>query len=122
VTFIRPEVRKIAMTRRVRTLMSAAAVAAALLLVAEQGAAQSAKPDRSVKSDDLESFLCKDVMRMSGEDRVIATSVLHGYTLGRKNVTKYVVAELSKITDSFVEHCLNNPNDKALQAFTKLAK
>ena len=109
------------MTRTIRSLMSAA-VAAAFLLVAGHGAAQPAKTDRPVKSDDLENFLCKDVMRMSGEDRVIATSVLHGYTLGKKGTTKYVVADLSKITDSFVEHCLNNPNDKALQAFAKLAK
>ena len=110
------------MTRRIHSLMSTAAVAAALLLFSAHGATQAVKADKPTKSDDLESFLCKDVMRMSGDDRVIATSVLHGYTLGKKNTTKYVVADLSKITDSFVEHCLNNPNDKALQAFTKLAK
>ena len=106
---------------RIRSLISAAAVAAALLLVAGHGATQPAKADRQ-KADDLDGYLCKDVMRMSGDDRVIATSVLHGYTLGKKGTTKYVPAELSKITDSFLEHCLNNPNDKALQAFTKLAR
>src|SRR5215213_6331692 len=114
------------MTLKIRSLMSAAAVAAALLLVAEHATAQTspAKTDRPAKSDqsdDLERYLCKDVMRMSSDDRIIATSVLHGYTLGRKSTTKYVPAELSKITDSFLEHCLNNPNDKALQAFNKLA-
>ena len=110
---------------RMRSLMSAAVIAVGLLLVAEHGSTQPAKTDRPAKSDsadDLERFLCKDVMRMSGDDRVVATSILHGYTLGKKGTTKYVIAELSKITDSFVEHCLNNPNDKALQAFTKLAK
>ena len=113
------------MTRKIRSLMSAAAVAAALLLVAGHGAAQTPSAKAAAKSDqsdDLERYLCKDVMRMTGEDRIIATAVLHGYTLGKKNATKYVPLELSKITDSFVEHCLNNPNDKALQAFTKLAK
>ncbi len=113
------------MTPRIRSLMSAAAVAAAFFLVAGHGAAQPAKTERPVKSDkgdDLDSYLCKDVMRMSGEDRVIATAVLHGYALGKKGTTKYVPADLSKITDSFIEHCLSNPNDKALQAFTKLAK
>ena len=112
------------MTPRIRSLTSAAAVAAALLLVAGHGAAQqSAKAAaKSDQSDDLERYLCKDVMRMTGEDRIIATAFLHGYTLGKKSSTKYVPAELSKITDSFVEHCLSNPNDKALQAFTKLAK
>ena len=113
------------MTRRMHSSMCAAAVAAALLLVAGHGAAQPAKTDppaKSDKADDLDRFLCKDVMRMSGEDRIIATSALHGYTLGRKGTTKYVPAELSKITDAFIEHCLSNPNEKALQAFTKLAK
>jgi len=109
------------MTTKFRLLMSTAAVATALSLVAPHGATQPAK-GAAVKADDLENYLCKDVMRMTGDDRVIATSVLHGYTLGRKNTTKYVPAELSKVTDAFLEHCLNNPNDKALQAFTKLAK
>src|SRR5215213_2363709 len=100
------------MTLTIRSLMSAAAVAAALLLVAEHAAAQtsSAKTDRPAKSDqtdDLERYLCKDVMRMSGEDRIVAISVLHGYTLGKKGSTKYVPAELAKISDSYVEHCLS---------------
>ena len=113
------------MTAKMGSLLSAVSVAAALLFVADHGAAQTAKTDQPAKSDkadDLDRFLCKDVMRMSGDDRVVATSVLHGYTLGRKGTTKYVIADLTKITDAFVEHCLNNPNDKALQAFTKLAK
>lgn len=110
------------MISRMRSLMPAAMVAAALLIVAEQGAAQQPTKAAPVKSDDLDTFLCKDVMRMSGEDRIIATSVLHGYTLGKKGTTKYVTADLSKVSDAFVEHCLSNPNDKALQAFTKLAK
>ena len=113
------------MTTRIRSLMSAAAVAAALLLVAEHGATQPAKTDSPAKTssaDDLDRFLCKDIMRMSGDDRTIASSVLHGYTLGKKGTTQYVVADLIRITDAFVEHCLNNPNDKALQAFTRLAK
>ena len=112
------------MTRKIRSLMSAAAVAATLLLVAGHGATQqpAKAAAKSDQGDDLERYLCKDVMRMTGDDRIIATAVLHGYTLGKKNATKYVPAELSKITDSFIEHCLSNPNDKALQAFTKLAK
>ena len=113
------------MTTRIRSLMSAAVIASALLLVAGHGATQPTKTDKPAKTDsgdDLDRFLCKDVMRMSGDDRVVATSVLHGYTLGKKGTTKYVVADLTRITDAFVEHCLSNPNDKALQAFARLAK
>ena len=71
---------------------------------------------------DLETYLCKDVMRTSGDDRLIALGLLHGYILGKKNTVKWVSADLGKVTDSFVEHCLSNPNENALQAFTKLAK
>ena len=113
------------MTHRIRSLMSAAAVAASLLLVAGHGVAQtsSAKaPGKSDQADDLDRYLCKDVVRMTGDDRIIALSALHGYMLGKKGTTKYVPAELSRISDAFVEHCLTNPNDKALQAFSKLAK
>jgi hypothetical protein len=113
------------MTHRMRSLMSAAAVAAGFLLVAAHGVAQTSAakaPARADQGDDLDRYLCKDVVRMTGDDRIIALSALHGYTLGRKGTTKYVPAELSKISDAFVEHCLSNPNDKALPAFTKLSK
>ena len=110
------------MTTWNRSLMSAGAVAAGLLL-AGQGAAQTqaAPSDPSARTVSLDSFLCKDVMRMSGDDRLIATALLHGYLLGKKGTIKYVPAELGKVTDSFTEHCLSNPNDNALEAFTKLA-
>ena len=112
------------MSYRIRPFMCAAVAAAGLLLVGAHATAQtsSAKSAKSDAADDLERYLCKDLMRMSGDDRVIALSALHGYTLGRKGTTKYVPSELSKTSDAFVEHCLSNPNDKALQAFTKLAK
>jgi len=111
------------MTTRIRSLMSAAAIAAGLLLVAGPGATQTqpAPSDQAAGTVALDSFLCKDVMRMSGDDRLIATALLHGYLLGKKGTIKYIPAELGKVTDSFTEHCLSNPNDNALQAFTKLA-
>ena len=100
------------MTPRIRSLMSAAAVAAALLMVAGPGAAQQAA--KSDKQDDLDRYMCKDVVRMSGDDRTIALSALHGYTLGRK-ARPIRSCRAAKISDAFVEHCLSNPNDKALR-------
>jgi hypothetical protein len=113
------------MTHRMRALMSAAALAAGLFLIAGHGVAQTSSAKTAAKSDqgdDLDRYLCKDIVRMTGDDRIIALSALHGYTLGRKGTTKYVPAELSKVSDAFVEHCLSNPNDKALPAFTKLSR
>ena len=113
------------MTPVTRSLLTAAALAAGLLLVAERGATQTqAQPDPNpdARTVDLETHLCKDVMRTSGDDRLIALALLHGYVLGSKGTTKWVSAELGKVTDAFVEHCLSNPNDVALQALAKLAK
>jgi hypothetical protein len=111
------------MTPVTRSLVSAAVFAAGLLLVAERGATQTqplADPD--AKTVNLETHLCKDVMRTSGDDRLIALGLLHGYVLGSKGTVKWVSEELGKVTDAFVEHCLSNPNDVALQVLARLAK
>jgi hypothetical protein len=70
--------------------------------------------------NDLNDYLCKDVMRLSGDDRENTLAFVHGYRLGKKNTTQFDVAELSALTDRFIEHCLDKPNDKALAAFEKL--
>lgn len=71
---------------------------------------------------DLSTFSCKYVMRLSGEDREIALALAHGYVLGKKGTTKYSVEALAQITDKFVDYCLDHPKDMALPAFEKLAK
>ena len=81
-------------------------------------AADSSKGDMK----DLKSFTCKDIMRLSGEDRSVALAIAHGYVLGKKGKTQYSVDALSKITDQFTDHCLDNPKDNALSSFEKIAK
>jgi hypothetical protein len=71
---------------------------------------------------DLNDYLCKDVMRLSGSERENALALVHGYRLGKKNTTQFEVATLAALTDKFIEHCLENPNDKALPAFEKLGE
>ena len=72
--------------------------------------------------NDMNDYLCKDVMRLSGNDRENTLAFVHGYRLGKKGTTQFDVAELTALTDKFIEHCLDNPNDKALAAFEKLGK
>lgn len=72
--------------------------------------------------DDLSRFQCKDVMRLSGDEREIAIALAHGYVLGKRGTTEYDVQVLANITDQFIEHCLDHPNENALQSFEKLAK
>jgi len=70
---------------------------------------------------DLGELTCKDVMRLSGEDRQIALAFAHGYVLGKKGKTQYNVDALAQITDKFIDHCLDNPKANALGAFEKIA-
>lgn len=95
---------------------------AASLLVAFPFTAGTAGAAEPPKSGDLGEFLCKDVMRMSGEDRQIALGAMHGYLLGKKGTTKYVPDELAKASDAFTEHCLDHPGEKALASLAKFVK
>ncbi len=71
---------------------------------------------------DLNSYMCKDIMRMSGENRTIAMAILQGYALGKKGAVTYDANELNTVSNTFIEHCLDHPSDKGLNAFMKLAK
>ena len=74
------------------------------------------------KTEDLNNYLCKDVMRLSGVDRDISLAFVHGYRLGKKDTTQFVTQELSEITDRFFDYCLDHPNEPALTVFMKIAK
>jgi len=102
------------MSKLIRSTIPAAFVALSLLY----GPASAADGGVVAMTD----YLCKDVMRMSGEDRAITLGVLHGYRLGKKGATKFVSDDLAKVSDKFVEYCLDNPREKAMASFEKLAK
>ncbi len=104
------------MSRNKAVLVAAVAVATTLAFPATVPAADS------LGTDDLTAHSCKDVMRLSGEDREIALALVHGYVLGKKGTTKYDVETLAQITDRFIDHCLDNPKDNALAAFEKIAR
>ena len=104
------------MCRTLRNLLNV--VVTSVLL--GSGSAALAEPPESPK--DLNDFVCKDLMRLSGSERENALALVHGYRLGKVNTTKYEIDKLAAITDQFIEHCLDNPNDKALATFEKLGK
>ena len=92
--------------------------AAAVLMLAAVGvpaAVAQLKGERSV-----DQYTCKDIMRESGPSRDIAMAFIHGYLLGRANATTFSVDALHKQTDAFIERCLDNPGEKALDAMTKV--
>jgi hypothetical protein len=96
-------------------------IAASLTVAALDGANAFAAdpPKRDVR--DLGTNTCKDIMRLSGQDRDVALALAHGYVLGKKGTTKYEIDVLSGITDRFIDYCLDNPKANALESFEKVA-
>lgn len=90
------------------------------LCLASLSAVAADAPSQNAR--DLASNTCKDIMRLSGQDRDVALAVAHGYVLGRKGTTKFEIDTLAQITDKFIDYCLDNPKDNALAAFEKIAK
>ena len=101
------------MSKSIRILIAVTVVSAPFF-------AGSAAFAEESKPQDLSSYACKDVMRMSGVERDLSLAFVHGYRLGKINTTRYEVDALAAITDKFIDHCLDNPNDKALAAFEKI--
>ncbi len=102
------------MSNSIRNLMAAALTSALFV-----GASASLAEEPSTQKD-LNEFLCKDVMRLSGSERENALALVHGYRLGKMNTTQYEIEALAAITDKFIDHCLDNPNDNALATFEKI--
>jgi hypothetical protein len=71
---------------------------------------------------DLTTFHCKDIMRLSGSERENTLALAHGFRLGKMSTTKYEIEDLSDLTDRFIDYCLDNPDDKAMETFLKLGK
>ena len=76
--------------------------------------AQDAK-DRTV-----EQYLCKDIVRESGADRDVAVAFLHGYLLGKSGSSKFNLDVLHKQSNAFIERCLDNLTERALDAMSKV--
>jgi hypothetical protein len=106
---------EIPMSQSICSLVTAA-LATALFVSASATLAEEPSNQK-----DLSAFLCKDVMRLSGGEREYALAFVHGYRLGKKGTTQYEIEALAAITDKFIDHCLDNPGDKALAAFEKIA-
>lgn len=64
----------------------------------------------------VDQYQCRDVMRDSGANRDVAIAFLHGFLLGKSGRLQFNVDDLHKQTDAFVERCLNNPTEKAMDA------
>jgi len=85
-------------------IVSTAAIAAGAVAAQEQS-------DRTV-----EQYACKEVMRETGSNREVAIAFLHGFLLGKSGISKFNIDALHKQTDAFIDRCLENPAEKAIDA------
>jgi len=93
------------------------AVAAIFGAVTSSATAQDSGADRTV-----DQYTCKDILRENGAPREVAVAFLHGYLLGKGGGTKFNIEALLKQTDAFIDHCLDNSKDKAIDAMMKAKK
>lgn len=70
--------------------------------------------------NDLNHYLCKDIMRLSGVNRDVAIGVLHAFYLGKKGTTTFEIERIADATDLFIEECLDNPQQNALQTMAAI--
>jgi HdeA/HdeB family protein len=68
----------------------------------------------------VEQYACRDILRESGSNRDVAIAFLHGFLLGKSGNTKFNLETMTKQTDAFLERCLDNPHDKAVDTMMKV--
>jgi hypothetical protein len=82
--------------------------------------AQSAAAQERIRT--VEQYACKDVMRERGADRDVAIAFVHGFLLGKSGQTRFDLEKLHKESDAFIERCLENPAEPALEAMIKVKR
>lgn len=96
---------------------TATVLAAAIL---QAGLALSSAVAQNDKDRAIEQYTCKDIMRESGASRDVAIAFLRGFLLGKSGSTKFNLDALHKQSDEFIERCLANPDEKAMDAMSKV--
>ncbi|NVK40297.1 MAG: hypothetical protein HWE39_03570 [Oceanospirillaceae bacterium] len=104
------------MRKMIRTLIPTFIASATLFSAPLIAAEEEEKPV------EMSSYLCKDVMRLSGSDRDIAMALMHGYILGKKGETTFVSTELNQQSNEFFEVCLDQPQANAMATFEEVTK
>ena len=88
------------------------------LLCAGTFAAPVRAQDNSQRA--IDQYECKDILREPDARREVAIAFLHGYLIGKTGAATFSPQDLSKQSRAFIEHCLENPHDKALNAMMKV--
>ena len=90
----------------------------AVLLLAGSGLGLTWAQDANNRT--VEQYTCKDVMREHGDNRDVTIAFLHGYLLGKSGQSAFNIDDLHKQTSAFIEHCLDNSGERAVDAMSKI--
>jgi len=90
----------------------------AMILLAGLGLGRTSA--QGVSSRSIEQYTCKDVMREHGGNRDVTIAFLHGYLLGKSGSSTFDIDVLHKQTGDFIERCLDNPGEKAVDVMSKI--
>ena len=75
---------------------------------------------QDANSRTVDQYTCKDVMREHGGNRDVTIAFLHGYLLGKSGRATFTIDDLHKQTSAFIERCLDNPSERAVDAMSKI--
>jgi len=89
-------------------------IRAAALLVADPTLLSAQQAE--VRS--IDQYSCK--MREHGADRDVAIAFLHGFLIGKSGSATFDRAALHRQTKKFIERCLDNPREKAVDVMAKV--
>ena len=67
----------------------------------------------------VETYSCRDLLRESASERDVAIAFMHGYILGQSGAPKFDVETLRKQSAVFIERCLDDPRQPALETMRK---
>jgi len=59
-------------------------------------------------------------MRENGTNRDVAIAFLHGFLLGKSSGSKFDLDKLHNQTNEFIERCLDNPTENAVEVMSKV--
>ena len=89
-----------------------------MALASAAGGVAGAADDTTKTVAELER---KAAMRLGDEDRAATIAFLHGFIAGKKGQLVVELSRLSEARDKFIDYCLDNPKEKALDILMKYA-
>ena len=67
----------------------------------------------------ITNITCKEMLLMGGEERESTLIFFHGIMMGKMDTTVVNSKKVTNQTDTILNYCISNPQDKLMSAFSK---